>query len=353
MRRALFKLHSWIGLTGALGLVLIGLTGSLLVFSEELDRAFHPALFRVTPQGEKLPLDTLLARVRTAFPDHKINGLYLSEWDEPGAALLVSLNRNGTYPQAHLNPYDGEVLAFRECTFFHWLLKLHYSFFLNDLGMALAFIFAVILMLSSLTGIVLFRDWSARLKRPVRWRQSARVVFSDLHRTIGAAALVFNLVLGFTGAWLNWDAFERILRDQPQPVRTYPPSPVTAAQALRAADDALSGLRCTWLGFPRQEGAPFRVLGRVPGARWAIFGPYACSVQLDPGTGAVREVRDIRTSGARAKFEALIVPLHFGNFGGWPVKVLYIFGGLAPAFLTVSGTVLWWRRTRHVSAPIS
>jgi uncharacterized iron-regulated membrane protein len=350
MRRWLFKLHSWIGLAGALGLVIIGLTGSLLVFSEDLDRVLHPVLFYVAPQSEKLPLDILLARVRSAFPDHKVNGIDLSEWDQPEAALVVSLNQVEQYPQAHLNPYTGEILALRETTFFHWLLKLHYTFFLNDWGMALAFVFAVILMLSSLSGFVIFRDWAARVKQPARWRRSARVALSDLHKIVGVATLGFNLVLGFTGAWMNYGAFERAVKGQPRPARTYPLISISLDQALAACRNALPEIEPTWISFPRQEKDLLRVLGRMPGACWSIFGPYSSSVQFDPHTGGVRQVVDIRRTGPRKKFEALIVPLHFCNFGGMPIKILYCIGGLAPGLLATTGCMIWWTRTRRAKS---
>jgi uncharacterized iron-regulated membrane protein len=36
--------------------------------------------------------------------------------------------------------------------------------------------------------------------------------------------------------------------------------------------------------------------------------------------------------------------LHFGNFGGWPSKALWVIIGLAPAFLFVTGALMWWNR---------
>ena len=36
--------------------------------------------------------------------------------------------------------------------------------------------------------------------------------------------------------------------------------------------------------------------------------------------------------------------LHFGNFGGWPSKAVWVVIGLAPAFLFVTGVLMWWNR---------
>ena len=36
--------------------------------------------------------------------------------------------------------------------------------------------------------------------------------------------------------------------------------------------------------------------------------------------------------------------LHFGNFAGWQVKALWVFLGLVPVFLFVTGALMWWNR---------
>jgi uncharacterized iron-regulated membrane protein len=36
--------------------------------------------------------------------------------------------------------------------------------------------------------------------------------------------------------------------------------------------------------------------------------------------------------------------LHFGNFGGTPVKILWCLLGLAPMALFGTGALMWWNR---------
>jgi uncharacterized iron-regulated membrane protein len=36
--------------------------------------------------------------------------------------------------------------------------------------------------------------------------------------------------------------------------------------------------------------------------------------------------------------------LHFGVFGGWPIRILWFALGLSLPVLSVSGCLLWWRR---------
>ena len=57
MRRALLTAHQWIGLFAALFLIVIGATGSALVFEVEIDRALNPATSYVTPRGQRMPIE--------------------------------------------------------------------------------------------------------------------------------------------------------------------------------------------------------------------------------------------------------------------------------------------------------
>ena len=41
---------------------------------------------------------------------------------------------------------------------------------------------------------------------------------------------------------------------------------------------------------------------------------------------------------------AWIGPLHFGNFGGFGIRFVWLVAGLAPGVLAVTGLILWWTR---------
>ena len=64
-------------------------------------------------------------------------------------------------------------------------------------------------------------------------------------------------------------------------------------------------------------------------------------VDVDAATGSIRRVHDPRTAGFWSMVNALMEPLHFGDFGGLPLKWLYFFLGLTPAFLSITGTLIW------------
>jgi uncharacterized iron-regulated membrane protein len=54
LRRALFQVHLWIGLGVGLYIFVISLSGSLIVFRREYDRALCPGTLLITPSGRRI-----------------------------------------------------------------------------------------------------------------------------------------------------------------------------------------------------------------------------------------------------------------------------------------------------------
>src|ERR1700704_5781595 len=51
MRKRLFILHRYAGLAAGAFILILGVTGSIMAFEDQLDHLFHPHLFRVSPQA--------------------------------------------------------------------------------------------------------------------------------------------------------------------------------------------------------------------------------------------------------------------------------------------------------------
>ena len=112
MNKCLWQIHSWMGLIAGIGLLLIGLTGSLLVFPDELDAISEPSLFRAQPTSlARLPLDTLLAGVEKALPDHEISSWLFDS--DPTAVDRVFVVKHGDYVRllVTVNPHTGTILG--------------------------------------------------------------------------------------------------------------------------------------------------------------------------------------------------------------------------------------------------
>ncbi len=96
--------------------------------------------------------------------------------------------------------------------------------------------------------------------------------------------------------------------------------------------------------FPRNEGEPITVY--TNGGFW-LWGDFHNKVEFDNETGAVQ--RSFRQSQMRAKekMEYALYTLHYGQYGGKGIKLVYSFFCLGGSLLSITGFLLWYRRKRN------
>lgn len=353
--RRLFRLHSWLGLLTGLPLLLLGLSGSALVFKPELDRLLVPRAAAVPPGRPRVPLDSLYRRLGRQHPALKsmaIEHFPQGAGDSYEFRLYGNDGNPNTYDLASVNvdPHTGRVLRAGPYSglaggFFNWLYQFHFCFQLGMWGILLTAGLGGALLASVLTGAVVYRKHLGavlRLRAPLR-RHNWRVLASDAHRYVGTWALLLNALIFFTGFWMNLFGFDPAAwqaQRQPAPANTLMPRSVDALLATaRAANPALEP---TKVRLPTQPGRNFSVIGRLPGHELP-WGP-SVTVEVDPVTGRVVANRNIRAAAWAEQWEVLVGPLHFGTFGGWPTRVLYVLVGLTPGLLALTGFALWYRR---------
>lgn len=97
IRNVAFSLHRYVGLIVGMILIIVGLTGSLLVFQEEIDHFLVNFQFgEVIPQGQRLTVESIVQVVQKACDN---SGFKLSSIELPlesDTPILVRLNSPAT-----------------------------------------------------------------------------------------------------------------------------------------------------------------------------------------------------------------------------------------------------------------
>jgi uncharacterized iron-regulated membrane protein len=149
--------------------------------------------------------------------------------------------------QVFIHPQTAEVLQVRgggkdmKHNFMSWLSVFHNSFHLKKKGEWLLGFFALVFVLSITTGIILYRKniVSVLLFRKKMFRRA------NLHQLIGVYALLFNLVIGVSGYWMQRYVFKKqfYAAEQPYTPVIKPSSPLffNIDSALIAAKKTVSG----------------------------------------------------------------------------------------------------------------
>ena len=356
--RLLLGWHRWLGLVTGLFLLVIGLSGSALVFSEEIDRVLFPHLHSVEPRGRRVSLDSMYEKVRSAFPEAwglRFPRLHL---EDPARSIQMSLmlpgSTGGEWCYLYLNPYDGTILGiqgadtqrgFRDNPV-DWFLWLHFSLLGGKPGQLAVGIIALLFIGSLLTGAIIYRKKlipALCCHVPIRFR-NFRTAASSIHHVIGVWALLLNLILAVTGFWMMRYVFHPGFYVSEQPNRAPAPALTFSIDAMLATiRQEVPTFVPHWISALPRDGGRIALGGAVKGQP-LLFSPDS-EVVFDPQRGEIIGSDLLADRSWSKKLSAAVAPLHFGSFGGWPVKLLYVVAGLTPPLLSVTGFCLYYSRT--------
>ncbi|MCP1472121.1 putative iron-regulated membrane protein [Sphingobium sp. OAS761] len=363
-RRLWRSIHLWLGLTVGLLFVLLGLTGSALVFYVEIDALLHPATqvesSAPAPDWSSQAWDRALATVRTQWPQDR--GAWRFEAsDKPGAihARYYPPRRSAGTPMAAvrmlwLSP-DGERVLRQDrwgAYAMTWLYDLHMELLTGETGRRFVGWSGIAMLMLLASGLA---AWWPRgsWRKAIAFKRHAVPIrrLHDLHKLTGLGSGALLLVLTLTGVMLalpsesNWVLGRMIapVDHVPMPqVRSEGRQPISIRQALAVAHHALPQARLAWIEAPGPTGGAFRIRVQVPGDPSRRF-PHSY-VHVDPYSGAVLAVLDARRGNAATTINNWLHPLHDASIGGLSTRILACLAGLAPAALFLSGVLRWRRR---------
>ena len=166
LRRAIFQIHLWTGLTLGLYVVVISLSGSFLVCRDNLYRAFSPKPVLVQPGPSALSDEQLQAATQELFPGYKLDTLRRGR--SPNEAVVVTLTRGNNAVKWLINPYTGGGLGNAVPFGFRltdWLIDFHDNLLSGPTGRRMNGIAGAFVILSALTGMVVWWPGIKRWKR--------------------------------------------------------------------------------------------------------------------------------------------------------------------------------------------
>jgi uncharacterized iron-regulated membrane protein len=221
VRRALFQIHLWTGVAFGLYIAVISLTGSILVYRNEIYRAFSPQPLLLHDVGAALPLPDLEQAARRTFPDARI--VVVEPGPTPNHAADVTLERAGERTRRRVHPSTGAdlgptlPLGYRVSA---WMLDLHDNLLGGRTGRRVNGIGALALLVLSGTGLIVWwpgvRGWRQSVFVDVRanWK---RLTWS-LHSVLGLWFFAFILMWSLTGIYLSLPEQVSALFDYLQPL---------------------------------------------------------------------------------------------------------------------------------------
>ena len=359
--RLALLVHNWLGLKLALVLAVVLLSGTLAVFRFEIDGLIYPQI-RVTPGDSLVSLDEILSAARAAYPD-----VGLAEEIPTGvggghtAVGIVGVSPERGIRMLWVDPYRGVVQGDTPLmTPGFFLASLHRDLFIPEWGIAIVCALAILLALSLVTGLVAYRRfWRGFLRRP-KFR-SLRSSMVELHKLVGLWSLWFGIVIALTGLWYFWTFVGETKLGFPRAVQTYAPpelaeerleslgpetpKTVSLSSALAQAQALYPDFVSTYVSLPSHHGAPLVFHGN----RGEVLADHATVIAVDPFSGEVLDTDLASEAPFASRVNAMVTPLHYGNFAGLLSKSLWFLFGLAFSAVAITGVVIFWCRTARAA----
>lgn len=353
------SVHSAIGLVCCALLYLICVTGSVIVLYEEWQRFEQldaPEMTSIAPETVQRAIENVLA----------------SESDGPTTTHLFvhlpteALPRTTITTDTQAVHVDGEgaIVAPEQNAWTEFVLALHYRLNLPAVfGMSLVGAFGAMIVALAISGIVahprIFRD-AFRL----RARRNDDVATVDWHNRLAVWTLPFALAIALTGSmiglfYVSGSGLAAIAYGSDSEAALAPvfghepasdPAPAPVASAIPA-------LKHMGSAFP--EVRPYYVILHDPGtagqhiqivaahAQRLIFGEYYAY----GADGTFHGTAGMADGTIGQQLAASTYNLHFGNYGGLPVKIAYIVFGLALTIVVATGTFIWLNKRERLGRP--
>ena len=364
MRRWLYNVHLWGGLIAGLLVVVLGISGTALVFRADIERFETRDWRHVVPAGEARPLDELIDVARTAVPGKVLARVTLANAPDDSVQVFLQKPRARNLKDAQLvnvfvDPYRGTVLGVRPTNegWIWWLQDLHYALFAGEPGLKVNGVAAAVLLGLALSGPFLWWPGWRRRRDAFRIRpRPAAAKWRDLHALSGVVAALALALISLTALYYAYRGVATTVvkvvagdAARPPPAVALPggdPPAVPLQRLVDVARAAVPDAHLDELRASRGGAAPASITFRLPGdfvvGRHRMF--------IDPYRAQVLRIDRFEELDAGARMTANMAPWHFGTFGGRPTQWLWFVLGLLPAFLFGSGLWLWLRRRRAARA---
>jgi uncharacterized iron-regulated membrane protein len=372
LRRAIFWLHLAAGCVAGVVVLVMSVTGVLLTYERQVVTRVDGAPRTPPPAGAvRLPIETLLARVRSARPNDAPTAVSVSS--EGDAPVTVTLGRAAT---VFADPYDGRIVgegSRAARAFFQVVVGWHRYLGAEGESRAtgraitgaanLAFLFLIV------SGPVLWwpREWSARAVRAVAFfRRGLRGKARDFnwHNVTGLwlCLPLFVIVAGGVLISYPWagDLLYRAMGEAPPPrgrPGAGPASPRAEGARPReeAAAPALDGLDRLWAKAESQVPGWQTITFRLPDGggpvsftidtvRGAVRPDRRSQLVLDRATGDTVRFEPYASQSPARRLRGWLRWLHTGEAGGVWGQTVAGLASAGGALLVWTGVALAWRR---------
>lgn len=394
LKKVFFQIHWFLGISAGLILALMGVTGAIYSYDQQILKLINQDSYVVQAQNTpKLTPAQLYQHFEQRQPDLKINSITIAK--DATASSTVNIQKKGERRGYNMmvNPYTAEVLPeIKGRGFFQFVQQLHRNLTFGPVGKQITAACTLILIFFVLSGLYL--RWPKRHT----WRQwlfvkpklKGRNFIWDLHAVIGTWVVVFYLLMACTGLYWSYDwwrdgMFKLMGVERPQPQMQAGPRNAQGQATNRMQGQPQQGhvgqehrgegrgesreqlssaqiydaLNKTWTGFNTQLGRDYSsiTLNLPKKADQTIELSF---IDVTPqherarnsavyhyGTGKIEKLELYEDKKLNEKIMSSMLPVHRGSFFGPVYHFFAMLASLAMPLFFVTGWMLYLKRRKQ------
>lgn len=402
MKTVFRNIHLYLSLAAGIIIFCSCLTGTIMVFEDEIEHALHQERYFAEPNKQRLPTAQLIFNALKEVPKAKLGsvkvyaeaertveiGLIVPEKKgKKGAGEEQDSNRKREQNQEHgqqnrgpqgeakgrgpesgarpnltvfVNPYTGQITdQFNQRKSFFKTVEMLHRFLLagkDSVGNKLVAFSTLFFLFILITGMVLWWPKNKKIMRQrlrYKWDGSQKRLIHDLHIVTGFYTSLFLLVIVFTGLIMTFSWANKLLFTitGSKPVFEQPKPPTSVYQAgkkplpigeILALQEEIEHVSSYSIRPPRDSSGTFTINILPKGALETASDTYF----IDQYSGKVISVQkfDDKSAGQRAR--AFVKPIHTGSIYGWKTKIISFIVCLLSLIFPVTGVMMWLNRIK-------
>lgn len=360
-------IHLWPSLVSAVVLIFVCLTGTIIVYCDEvINMVNKEAMYVKEVKPQRMPTDELLAKFREAFPKRRNPGYMVVYKDPKRTVKFNSFDKDKGLRFVFMDPYTGKVVKDDGTIYFFYITAhLHASLLWHGVGDWIVAICTIIFLIELITGLILWwpKRWTKTTREQsftIKWKAKWKRLNYDLHNVFGFYALSICMVLTVTGLIISFKPLQKLtigafggdathaweetlpkFKEQQKPVelndiisenfKKFPDAQAAQVATFKLDSAGYYGIKFSrMVGLKSSDGADFVFVDRFSG----------------------KEIKPPKAGLMHEKVENIYWSLHMGTWMGWFGKLVTFIGGLIATSLPITGFYIWWNRRKKKKKPV-
>lgn len=359
--RIIAWIHLWPSIISGLVLVFVCLTGTIIVYGDEImDFTAGDAKYVTVPDNPKrIDHVTLMSAIKKYDPELVVSEFVLFKDPERSIRIRAFNPPKRKLAMVYVNPYTAEVLKVDNTIYFFFVTAhLHASFLAGEIGHWVVAISTIIFVISCITGLVLWwpKKWTKTTRKAsftVKWKAKFKRLNYDLHNVFGFYSLIISLILGITGLLIFFFPLMELTIKSTGGTAEHLDDVLPKMDSTRVSKDMVyfayevlekeypnKPMVSIW-NFDQQKLGAFIFTSGTAGlksrenADITIYDRYT-------GEKIIVEEKYIR----HEKTENLVWQLHMGQWWGQFGKLSTFLAGLVTTTLPITGFLVWWGKRK-------